>query len=315
MVRTKFLWPSLLLLVALFAVGCAPRAGGGETVAAAGDSELVIDLPALVIDFDADGNASVGGAPVADLNPALAALVLSADQVNTLTAAGVSQIELGTAATGVNILINGQPIPSLTWDEAAMTNLTTLLSNWPDDTALTPVTSFLPLLTDLGAGVTLRFPAGEAEAASIDTAAVAAAQEEYLATAGSPARINLPLNYNADGTFNIGSISGDAFTLATGLPLESLALSSERVQLYQSAGIETFTVQTDSEGIHLSLNGEPLPMVSWGEGRLAYALQLAMQAGLVGGEGDSAALTGLIAQLLPILQTAEVTVTVTFPPQ
>lgn len=315
MVRTKFLWSSLLLLVALFAVGCAPRAGGGETVAAAGDSELVVDLPALVIDFDADGNASVGGAPVADLNPALAALALSADQVNTLTAAGVSQIELGTAVTGVNILINGQPIPSLTWDEAAMTNLTTLLSNWPDDTALTPVTAFLPLLTDLGAGVTLRLPAGEGAAASIDTAAVAAAQEEYLATAGSPARINLPLNYNADGTFNIGSISGDAFTLATGLPLESLALPPERVQLYQSAGIETFTVQTDSEGIHLSLNGEPLPMINWGEGRLAYALQLAMQAGLVGGEGGSEALTGLIAQLLPILQTAEVTVNVTFPPQ
>lgn len=315
MVRMKFLWSSLLLLVALLAVGCAPRAGGGETAAAAGDSELVVDLPALVIDFDADGNASIGGAPVAGLSPALAALALSADQVSTLTAAGVSEIQLGTAANGVNLLINGQPIPSLTWDEAAMTNLTTLLSNWPDESALPSVTSFLPLLTDLGAGVTLRLPAGEAAATTIDTAAVAAAQAEYLATAGSPARINLPLNYNADGTFNIGSISGDAFTLATGLPLESLALPPERVQLYQSAGIETFTVQTDSEGIHLILNGEPLPMINWGEGRLAYALQLATQAGLLGGEGDSAALTGLITQLLPILQTAEVTVNVTFPSQ
>jgi len=309
----KFLWSSLLLLVALFAVGCAPRAGGGETAAAAGDSELVVDLPALVVDFDAAGNATLGGAPVADLNPALAALALSADQVKLLTDAGVSEIQLGTAATGLNILINGQAIPSLTWDEAAMTNLTTLLSNWPEETALTAVTSFLPLLTDLGAGVTLRLPAGEGTAATIDPAAVAAAQEEYLTAAGSPARINLPLLYNADGTFNIGSISGDAFTLATGLPLESLALSPERVQLYQSAGIETFVIQTDSEGIHLLLNGEPLPMISWGEGRLAYALQLATQAGLIGGEGDSAALAGLIDQLLPILQTAEVTVRVTIP--
>ena len=322
MVRTKFLWSALLVLFALLAVGCAPRTGAGENGAAAG-SELVVDLPALVIDIDLEGTASMGGVPVDQLGAAvgasLAGLSLPAEQVQSLVAAGISQVEIGTAATGLNLLVNGQPIPSLTWDAASITNLTDLLAKWPD-AALGPVGSLLPLLTDLGAGVTLRFPAGDGAAAAVDTAAVAAAQAAFLATAGSPARINLPINYNADGSFNIGSISGEAFTLATGLPLESLALPPERLALYQSVGIETFTVQTDSEGIHLGLNGQPLPMVSWGDGRLAYALQLAVQAGLVGGseggsEGDSEALSGLIQQLLPILQTAEVTVNVVFPPQ
>lgn len=318
MVRTKFLWPALLVLFALLAVGCAPRTGAGENGAAEG-SELVVDLPALVIDIDQEGTASMGGVPVdqlgAALGASLAGLSLPAEQVQSLVDAGISQVEIGTAATGLNLLVNGQPIPSLSWDEASITTLTDLLANWPDG-ALGPVGSLLPLLTDLGAGVTLRFPAGDGDAAAVDSAAVAAAQAEFLSTAGSPARINLPISYNADGSFNIGSISGDAFTLATGLPLESLALPPERLALYQSMGIETFTVETDGEGIHLALNGQPLPMVSWGDGRLAYALQLAVQAGLVGGgEGDGEALSGLMGQLLPILQTAEVTVNVVFPPQ
>lgn len=318
MVRTKLLWPALLVLFALLAVGCAPRAGAGENSAAEG-SELVVDLPALVIDIDQEGTASMGGVPLDQLGAAvgasLAGLSLPAEQVQSLVDAGISQVEIGTAATGLNLLVNNQPIPSLSWDEASITTLTDLLANWPD-AALGPVGSLLPLMTDLGAGVTLRFPAGEGAGAAVDTAAVAAAQAEFLSTAGSPARINLPISYNADGSFNIGSISADAFTLATGLPLESLALPPERLALYQSMGIETFTVQTDGEGIHLDLNGQPLPMVSWGDGRLAYALQLAVQAGLVGGgEGDSEALSGLIQQLLPILQTAEVTVNIVFPPQ
>ena len=53
---------SLALLAALVLTGCGARAGAGETAAAAADAPLVLDLPNLTIDYDADGAPSLGSA-------------------------------------------------------------------------------------------------------------------------------------------------------------------------------------------------------------------------------------------------------------
>ena len=46
---------------------CAPRATGGEIAARAAESDVAVDLPALVLDIQEDGSLSVGGQPLADL--------------------------------------------------------------------------------------------------------------------------------------------------------------------------------------------------------------------------------------------------------
>ena len=73
---------------------------------------------------------------------------------------------------------------------------------------LAMVQSLLPQIANIGIGVTLRFPpsqgadllpltvTGEGSAA----ATAAQAEEAYLAQAGSPAKINLPITYASDGT-------------------------------------------------------------------------------------------------------------------
>jgi hypothetical protein len=323
MSRNFLRWPLLLAILTLVLVGCAPRSGGGETAAAAADGALVIDLPAIVIDFDDAGQASIGGVPAADLGAALGApldgLALSAEQVEMVTAANIQHVQINNAAAGLEILVNGQAIPSLAWDADSLANTNTVLAAFGED-AMGAIGDLLPLVSNLGAGVVLHFPlaqgaelipaevSGDASAA----ASAATAQDEFLASAGTAARINLPINYNPDGTFNIGSMSAEALSLSLGLPLESLTLTQERLDRYVAMGMETFTIETNADGIHMMLNGQDLPHISWGDGKLAYGLTLAAQAGLLG-DADNGAMLDLIQQLLPMIQTAEVTVNITFP--
>ena len=65
--RHVTLWLSLITIAVLVLAGCAPRAGGGETAKAATGQDLVVDLPAIVIDFNAQGEPSVGNVPIAQL--------------------------------------------------------------------------------------------------------------------------------------------------------------------------------------------------------------------------------------------------------
>ena len=53
-------WAVLLLVVALVFSGCTPRVGAGSVVER-DPNTLFVDLPALVVDYDSDGTASVGG--------------------------------------------------------------------------------------------------------------------------------------------------------------------------------------------------------------------------------------------------------------
>lgn len=312
---------SFLLTAALALTACAPRSGSGATAAAGADQPLLVDLPAVVIDFDAEGKASLAGVPVAELNPSLAALdtAIGPDTVAMFTEDNIQHIQLSTTPTGVDILVNGQAIPSLAWDGESLANAQQLLAAM-DDESMAMVQSLLPQIANVGIGVTLRFPpsqgaelipatvTGEGSVAE----AAAAAQEAYLAQAGSPARINIPITYASDGTFSVGNLTAEQLTVLAGAPIEGLTLTPDRIARYQGWGIRTFGVATDSDGIHLTLNGTPLPHISWGDGKLAYGLTLALQTGLVG-SGDSGDLSALIEKLLPIIQTSEVNIQITFP--
>lgn len=312
---------SLLLAATLGVTACAPRTGGGTTATAGADAALLVDLPAIVIDFDAEGKASLAGVPVADLNPSLAALdtAIGPDTVAMFTEDNIQHLQISTTPAGIDILVNGQAIPSLAWDGESLATAQQLLAVMEDE-SLAMVQSLLPQIANVGIGVTMRFPpsqgaeliplsvTGEGSAAD----AAAAAQEAYLDQAGSPARINVPITYAADGTFSVGNLTAEQLTVLAGAPIEGLTLTPDRIARYQGWGIKTFGIATDSDGVHLTLNGTPLPHISWGDGKLAYGLTLALQTGLVG-SSDSGDLSALIEKLLPIIQTSEVNILVTFP--
>ena len=60
---------SLLLVGTLLLAGCAPRPGAGQ--GASNEDEFYVDLPAILVEFDENGDAIVLGRPVAELNDAL----------------------------------------------------------------------------------------------------------------------------------------------------------------------------------------------------------------------------------------------------
>ncbi len=322
-IKKMTIWLSCLIIGAILMTGCAPRTGGGATAAAAADGQdLLVDLPAIVIDLDATGKATLAGVPVTDLNPGLAALdtLIGPDTISLFVENNIQHLQITTTPAGVDVLVNGQAIPSIGWDGESLAGTQQLLGLLGND-GLAMVEGILPQISNVGVGVILRFPLAQgsealplvASAESSTAAAAAQAQADFLAQAGSPARINIPITYASDGTFSIGNLTADELTVLIGAPIESLTLSAEQVTQYTEMGLQTLTLATDSEGVHMTLNGNPLPHISWGEGKLAYGLGLAMQTGLVGGSTGGGDMGALIERLMPMIQTAQINVQVTFP--
>ncbi|MEZ4861623.1 MAG: hypothetical protein R3C14_09960 [Caldilineaceae bacterium] len=319
---------SFLLVGVLLMAACTPRVGGGDLAAAVSDQDLLVDLPAITLDIDADGNASMGGVAVGDLGAALGvpldSVKLDPSQVQTLVDNNIQHIQISTSPTGLTILVNGQAIPSLQWDSASLASADELLANMNNE-SLAVLQDILPKISDLGIGVTLRFPlqqgaepipavvSGEGSAA--DAAAVA--QANFLkSVGGTPAKINIPIAYDDAGVPQIGGMSGADWAALTGIPLDSLQLSADRLSQLTEMGIAKITLATDEQGIHISINDKQLPYISWDEGKLQYAMQLGANMGLLGApDADTTALTGFITDLLPMIQTAQFNVEVTLPTQ
>jgi hypothetical protein len=185
--------------------------------------------------------------------------------------------------------------------------------------------TLLPAIANLGVGVILRFPPGQgAELIPLEVtgegsaaAEAEAAAAAYLEQVGDPARINIPVFYEADGGWTMAGMTDAEWTALTGQSiLTSLRLPPETIANLSEAGITEMTLSTDSEGLHLSVNGNPLPHLSWGDGKLMYVIDLAAGAGLlddVAAGDDQAAVVDAIKQLLPIITSSNVTLHVFLP--
>ncbi|GIV78189.1 hypothetical protein FKZ61_003515 [Litorilinea aerophila] len=322
------LWLSLLAIVAVVMAGCAPRPGAGETVAAAGPDGLAIDLPALVIDFDSTGAASIGNVPVKQLGDLFAPGMLDSLQmppnvIQFLVDSNIQHIQINNVPSGLLLLVNGQPIPSLKWDGQSLTNTAELVNML--GAGVPALEKLLPTLTHIGVGVILRFPRAEG-VAEIPTyiegggpAAQAAreAQERFLATVGTPPKINLPIVYEADGSWRVGDLTDTEWTNLTGLPWGALRLQPQMIQALMNANIQEITLSTDSRGIHVGINGKELPYIGWADGELNHVLDLAEQMGLWDTLADPnmnmGEIVATIESLLPVVQAAETNISVRFP--
>lgn len=317
----------LAVFTALVLTGCGARAGAGETAAATTGAALAVDLPALTIDFDAEGVASLGGAPLSNfsavLPAALADLKLDKATVDQLTAANIQHIQVTTVPSGLLILVNGEAIPSMRWTDEQLVNLGEVVELL-GPAAPAALKAVLPIITDVGVGVALRFPAAQgaemipmqvAGDASAATAAKAA-QEAFMAEVGTAPVIRIPVVYDIDGNYTVQGITDAEWQALTGAPFGQLKLDGQLVKDAVAAGITGATVRTDAAGIHIALNGKELPVLGWGEGELNHLLKLAAGAGLLESTGmDAAAIGGLVEGLLPAIQSSSVEINVTFPAQ
>jgi hypothetical protein len=314
----------LLLIVVVVLAGCAPRSGAGTSAAAAPEDELVIDLPAIVIDINADGSASVGNVPVSQLGGMagvdLSTLAVSQDWVNFFVAGNIQHLQVNNHAGGLTLLVNGEAIPSLAWDGESLTATADTLAVF--GLAIPMLEKVLPLVQQLGLGVIVRFPVGSgAETIPLfveggsSAMEAQASQDAFLAAVGSPPKINLPIFYAADGSYSVGDLTDTEWTALTGVPWYALRLNPALLDGMKSAGVESLGISTDADGIQILVNDRSLPRLTWGDGQLVHLLNVADQIGLWNMMAPGMNLGDILAtvySLLPVVQTTDFSLTVHF---
>lgn len=325
--RRITVWLSFVAIAMLVLAGCAPRAGGGETAKAATGQDLVVDLPAIVIDFNAQGEPSVGNVPIAQLASTFGAggldqVKLPPATIDQLTKANIQHIQIDNQPTGLTILVNGEAIPSLAWDGKSLSEITATLGKFgPVSPA---VEKLLPLITNLGIGVIARFPVAQGKEAiptyitgEASTAAKAtAAQKAFMDNVGKAPKINIPVFFNADGSFRVADLSAAEFTTLTGMPI-NFQMPPNVLDNLKQKGISDIALATDANGIHISINGNTLPYISWNNGEINHLLDLAGQMGLWNTLADRglnpADLSAMLDKVLPMVTSTDFSVHLILP--
>jgi hypothetical protein len=317
---------SLLLVVVVVLAGCGPRATGGELAQSAEESEVVVDLPALVLDIQSDGQASVGGMTTTDLAnlgvPGLDAVVIPTEMVNMLIDNNIQHFQIDNTQNGLLILVNGKPIPSLAWDGESLVATAEVLDTLsPGGIAL--LDKVLPLILNVGVGVILRIPVAEGTdilpyvVTDDETAErFMAAQQEFLDAVGTPPTFQLVVTYDDDGSWSIAGISEEEWAQLAPMLGGALDPLSEAVLSASEAGIDELGIATNEKGLFLSINGKTLPYITWEDGRINHVLDLVLESGMLPGvasDPNTANIIEMVESLLPAILASDVNLIIRLP--
>ena len=318
--RRVTFWAAITLIAILALSGCAPRVGQGSLDV--DSDQLVIDLPALVLDIGADGSVSIQNASVADLVSILVDggeldLPINDMTVMFLSMANIQHIQVSNTPEGLLLLVNGLSIPSISYDGDSLSALPGAINDLAD---IGPMADLLVDLVDqIGIGVIARFPVAPGaeeiplfvEGDSSAAMAAKAAQEEFLASVGTPPRINLPIFYGDDGSLSIGDLSIDELSAMTGVSLDALVMGLGPLEAVRGMGVSVLGISTDKDGITISLDGNALPTLDWSDGKASNLIEVASQIPLLEIMGLGSVLP-MVNQLLPLVQSAEIDLTLHF---
>jgi hypothetical protein len=328
-----------IMIFTLVLAGCGPRPGQGELAASATDDTLVVDVPALYIDYDDQGQASVSGAQLALLGTALGTDLSSLDRtpedIQKLKDAGIQNIFANITPAGVNVYANGQSLLSLAWTPETIANLGTVLAGM-DNPALAQVQDLLPLLSNMSAGIVMRFPSDGEEAPLVGDAPDAA-QLLKEAQAAAPVALGavlpdemkgmapllggllaglppLTIDFDANG---VGTLSGLAPFIASQIPAGAISLPADQLESLKGMGIQSLNIKNSPDGLAIAINGNELPTLLWNRGEMQNLGTLGVDAGVLAVlAGLDEGLLGTLKQVseaAPILQTAKLDVTINLP--
>ncbi|MEZ4622559.1 MAG: hypothetical protein R2867_44640 [Caldilineaceae bacterium] len=302
---------TLLSVGALLLAGCAPRPGAGQ--GNMNEEELFVDLPAILVEFDANGDAIVLGKPVAELKDALgvdlSALSLGTETLEKMTSANIQHIQVNNTPNVLRIYQNGNPLPAIIWDEAAMTSLAETLSSMGTDASA--IEALVPVLPNLGVGLALQMPvASGKQAIPLQTKGTTLAADRALqlfeGAKAAASSINLTLDYGPDGTPEIGGINPFMLSMI-GLQPAALALPPDQLESIAGQGIQSLGIKTVQGGLIIAVNGNTLPYLQWSSPEELNSM-LALAGAFAGPE-----LAGTISQLQLIFNFPGISATVTFP--
>jgi len=264
---------ALLAITILIISGCAPRAGAESS---ASDGELHVSFPAILVEYDENGEASVLNMPVSDLKDSLgvdlSALSFEASTIDDLTGGGIDVIHIDNQPGGIRFFVNGQSYPSLVWDDEARSGMLTTLEQMGTDAG--PLAGILGLLPDLGMGLTMKMPGASNSNLSVSRSSLLDEDvaDDVLATARAVNPIQtIALSYNEQG---IPQGSLPPTFAAFGVTPQALALPADTLASLQEQGIESINILPTGSGIRVSINGNTLPFLSWNSEELNRMLSL-----------------------------------------
>jgi len=321
----------ILLILSMALTGCMARPNQGNVAAAAGADALVVDIPAIVVAFDDQGQASLDGLDLSALGVSLDALARTPEQITAVNNAGVEAAYVDLSPTGVNIYADGQPMLTLDWDAETIQSLGAILGIAGIDNADT-LAKMLPLLSNMSLGVAMTFPGAGDNPTLVgptpDQAAILAANQaaagQILGELGVPPFATallgslgpLTIRYDANGTATLDGLG----MIAGFLPPDALAglnLNADQLNQVKELGIQSLNVQTKPEGLAMTLNGNALPLLRWDGGQMDNLVKLGLQGGVLtaitGVDAESLDALNQVGKFAPLLATTPLNITVSFP--
>ncbi|MER2598858.1 MAG: hypothetical protein ABTQ73_05015 [Caldilineales bacterium] len=305
------------LIITLLVAAC----GSQTDTQSNNQDKLPLLMPRLTVNINEQGAPSVMGISLARagslIGQDLSGLAVDPALIERLSAAGVETIEAVATGEGVYLYTNGQPLPYLALDDATRQHVADLLklARVEPNTANT-VQSLLQnkIISRTGVPIVIKLPNAADDAAlrdpktlpRVDTAQVRAATTERVLI------LHFDLDVDQQGMLALaGSSTADlqgAMAVA-GLPvdLSAVRMNPATVASLHEADIALLQIETEPEGLYLSLNGGRLPRVAWDEERLSNALLLFGQL-----EPNHPYLP-LAQFLLPYLPAADIELGITLP--
>lgn len=320
-------WGSILI-VGLFLAACAPRLGSGEMDEMADQIDLIVDLPTLLIEFDAQGNASFGDLPFESLvevvfPDGLESLKLTQSTLDLVLANNIQHIQINNRISGPEIIMNGLLLPSLKWDDESLKASAQTIQLLGADQPL--LEKILPLVRQLGFAVTITFPVIEgceviplvSENSEVGQSA-GQGLDRFLSSVGRQPSVYIPVYYKIDGSWTVSGMTDDEYMILAPLfPWTALRLRPQVVKSLIEANISEIYISTNENGIFVGLNGKILPHIGWRDGEIQNALALADQLGVWSSLADSGInirdLMGLIENVLPVVQATNMVLVVHLP--
>lgn len=265
------------LILSLMLTACF---GGGTT------GSTWFNLPSIPIKVQDNGSITVFGLAVMN-NPAL---------LDQLRSANIQKLEVRIGYNGIHVYANGNDLPYVSWNADSVATLQEVLRNAPDIPNGSMIANALPILRQIGLGVSVIDAAADTSAIARWSGETTAQTETAESTIG-PFQLG-GIAFDESGNLSIGGLSASA--LGMGGPI----LDANMLGMLQSYGIENLQIQTEPNGVKLSMNGNPLPGITYDSASLANVMPVV--------QGFAPDLVPTLESAMPMLQSAALDVAVSF---
>ena len=304
----------LLTIAGLMLAGCGPAVIPQNAQTESGE-QFVVALPQMVIDFDAAGNPSIMGMNLVDagkmVGQDLSGLSLGNTYiapgiklVDSLMAANVQTIEMRQTGDGVAVMVNGKPLPHISWTDSSLQQATDVAAMF-NIQGLDLLKKVLPIVRRLGVNVVLRLPAANgAEVIPVSDPNVPLPTP--VADDGPDSFVaHMEVKYDGQGVPSILGISArDLQAMGLNLPL---ALAPAVIQNLQASNIQYMELRSKPDGIFVYANGQPLPNLTWDNTMLLNA------ADLYGQMNPSSPYVAAVKQFVPAINNLNIDLLLHFP--